>query len=67
MSIQKTSLQKLYELAVGTQSYTIEFTARNRQLDWLEISLVYDKSNQHKMVCDNYSAELVLQPCKTSR
>ena len=26
---------------------TVDFTGANRQFDWIEISLVYDKSNKH--------------------
>ena len=44
MDFKKATLQKSYQLAVGAQSYTLEFTAANRQFGWLEISLVYDKS-----------------------
>ena len=44
MGFKKATLQKSYQLAVGAQSYTLEFTAANRQFGWLEISLVYDKS-----------------------
>ena len=44
MGFKKAPLQKSYQLAVGAQSYSLEFTAANRQFGWLEISLVYDKS-----------------------
>ena len=33
MGIQKTPLQKSYELSVGMQTYTVEFTAANRQFE----------------------------------
>ena len=49
MGIQKTPLEKLYKLVIGAQFYTVEFTAANRQVDWLKVSLVYDKSNQQKI------------------
>ena len=39
MEIQNTTLQKSYEMSVG-----------NRQLDWLEISTVYEKSDKHNTV-----------------
>ena len=58
MGIQKASLQKSYELAVGAHSYTVDFTAANRQFDWLGISLVYVKSNKHQTVYDRYSAKM---------
>lgn len=44
IGFEKAPLQKSYQLAVGAQSYTVEFTAANRRFGWLEISLVYDKS-----------------------
>lgn len=44
---EKRPLQKSYELAVGVKSYTIDLVATNRQFDWPEIYLVYDKSNKH--------------------
>lgn len=46
MGIQKTPLQKFYKLSVCTQTYTIKFTAVILQLNWIEISLVYDKSHK---------------------
>lgn len=41
-------LQQSQELAVGLQSFTIDFVAANRQFDWIEISLVYDKSDKQQ-------------------
>ena len=58
MGTQKTSLQKWNELAVGAQSYSVEFIAAHKEFDWLEIFLVNDKSGQHKMVCNIFHAEL---------
>lgn len=57
MSIQKTPPQKSCEMSVGTQNFTVEFTAANRQFDWLEILMVFDKSNKNSTVCDNYNVE----------
>ena len=31
MVVKKTALQKSYEIAVGVQSYTIDFVAKSRQ------------------------------------
>ena len=45
MGIQKTLLQKSYELFVGMQTYTVKFTVANRQFECLETSLVYDSCN----------------------
>ena len=38
IDIQKTLLQKLYELFLGTQIHTVDVIVTNRQFDWLEIS-----------------------------
>ena len=45
MGIQKTLLQKSYELFVGMQTYTVKFTVANRQFECRETSLVYDSCN----------------------
>ena len=44
---QKTSHQKSFELGVGVQNYSVDLMAANRQFDWLEILLVYNKSGKH--------------------
>ena len=36
--------QQEFEIAVGMQSFTCTFKGAQRQFDWLEISVVYDKS-----------------------
>ena len=50
--------QQNFEVNKGIQSITIDFKGLNRQIEWLEISLVYDKSNQHLTICDSYDVEL---------
>ena len=50
--------QKTYEVNVGMQSVVVEFKGVNKQFSFLEISLVYDKSEQHNNVYDSYNAEL---------
>ena len=57
MAISKILLQKSYELGVGIQNYTLEFTTVNRLIDWLEISLVYDKSDKHATIYSSYNLE----------
>ena len=47
---QKAPLQKSYEMSVGSDSKKVEFFGSKRQFDWLEISLVYDKSDRHKNI-----------------
>ena len=45
-------------MAIDVQSYTVGIDAAKRQFDWLKISLVYDKSNQHNFMYDSYNDEL---------
>ena len=47
MGAQKTPIQKTYEINVERESINIDFLGANRQFDWLEISLVFDKSDKH--------------------
>ena len=56
--IKPTPYQKSYEVNVGTQTNVVEFKGVNKQFSFLEISLVYDKSEQHNSVYDSYNAEL---------
>ena len=56
--IKPTPHQKSFEINVGTQSNVVEFKGVNKQFSFLEISLVYDKSEQHNSVYDSYNAEL---------
>ena len=39
--------QQKFEIKRGTQNFTCTFKGAQRQLDWLEISIVYDNSYQH--------------------
>lgn len=50
MGIQKTSLQKIYEMAVGSQSFNVDFRSVNRKFQWLEIFYVFDKSNKNNTI-----------------
>ena len=43
MGIQKYPLQKTYEMSA--KSINVEFFGRNRQFDWLEISLMTKVTN----------------------
>ena len=51
--IKPSPYQKSYEVNVGMQSVVV-----NKQFSFLEISLVYDKSEQHNNVYDSYNNEL---------
>ena len=46
MGIQKHWYEK-HEIAAGSDSININFLGFNMQFDWLEISLVFDKSDKH--------------------
>ena len=54
IDIQKTLLQKLYELFLGTQIHTVDVIATNRQFDWLEISFGLRQEQQTR----NYLQQL---------
>ena len=56
--IQPTLYQKSYEMVRGSQSITVTFEASARQFSFLELSLVYDSSEQHKSIYNSYSAEV---------
>ena len=55
---QKNPLQKTYEIKVGQDSRDIDFPGATRQFDWIELSLVYDKSDKHTTVYNSYNHEL---------
>ena len=50
MGAQKTPIQKNYETNVVQDSLDIEFLGANRQFDWIELSLVYKKSNKYTSI-----------------
>ena len=57
MEIQETLLPKTYEINIGSHSFDVDFLVANRQIDWLEISLTFDKSDRHSKIYDSYSVE----------
>ena len=65
MGAQKTPLQKMYEISKGQDSLNVEFLASNRQFDWLEISIVSDKSDKHTTIYDSYNREIAAQVIKS--
>ena len=56
--VQFSAYQQSFEVNIGTESVNVNFQVANRQFAWIEISLVYDRSDQHQTVYDNYNAEL---------
>ena len=57
--------QQLFEINTGMQDFTCTFKCAQRQFDWLEISIVYDKSYQHITIYDSYDLELAAKLIKT--
>ena len=65
MGVQKTPYQKIYELQAGSQDFTADFQGASRQFDWIDISLVYDKSDKHLTAYDSYNAECAFRLIKS--
>ena len=61
MGTQKTPMQKTYEINMDQGSIEVEFLRANRQFDWLEISLVHDKSDKHTTIYDSYNREMAAE------
>ena len=57
--------QKSFELVAGGQSKTFSFTNAFKQFEFLEISLVWDKSDQHTTIYDSYNAEIAATHIKS--
>ena len=57
--------QQVFEVNTGTQDFTCTFKGAQRQFDWLEISIVYDRSYQHTTIYDSYDLELAAKLIKT--
>ena len=45
MGAQKIPIQKSYEIRKGSGSLKVKFLGANRQFDWIEISIVPEKSD----------------------
>ena len=54
-----------FEVNTGTQDFTFTFKGVQRQFDWFEISIVYDKSCQHTTISDSYDLELAAKLIKS--
>ena len=57
--------QKSYEIVAGAQSKTFSFINAFKQFEFLEISLVFDKSDQHLNIYDSYNAEVAATNIKS--
>ena len=65
--IQKTPLLKSYEMITGSQSKTVNLANSFKQFSFLEISLVYDKTDQHLSIYDSYNAEIASTRRKSTK
>ena len=65
MGVLPSPYQQEFEIATGTQSLTVTFKGAQRQFEWLEISLVFDKSYQHLTIYDSYDLELAAKLIKS--
>ena len=65
MGAQKTPIQKTYEINVGQDSLDIDFLGANRQFDWTELSLVYNKSEKHTIIYYSYNVEIAAEKIKS--
>ena len=65
MGAQKTPIQKKYEIQTGSDSLNVEFLGSNRQFNWIEISIVPDKSDKHTTIYDSYNREMAVQLTKS--
>ena len=50
--------QQSFEINTGTHSLNFNFCGLHKQIEWLEISFIFDKSNQHQTVYHRYDVEL---------
>ena len=65
MSVQQTQIQKANEIFVDSDSIDQDFLDCNRQFDWLEISLVQDKSDKCTTIQESYNVELAAKYIKS--
>ena len=57
--------QQVFEVNTGMQDFTCTFKGVQRQFDWPEISIVYDKSYQHTTIFDSYDLQLAAKLIKS--
>ena len=63
--VSKKHTKKTYETSTGSESLNVQFLGSNRQFDWIEISIVPDKSDKHTTAYDSYNRELASQEIKS--
>ena len=67
MGVQKTPIQKADEIQKGSDLLNVEFLGANRQFDWIEISIVLDKSDKYTTTYDSHNREMAAELIKTLR
>ena len=65
MGQQKTHTQKTYKISIGFDSINVDFFGSSRQLDRIEISLVFDKDDKHTATYDSYNIKLAAKYINT--
>ena len=58
MGVLPNPYQQTFEVAAGAQTVSVDFQGASRDINWLKISLIYDKSVNHETVYDSYGLEL---------
>ena len=58
MGVLPDPFQQTFEVNVGAQISSVDFSGSTRQFDWMEISLVNFKSYEHETIYDSYDVEL---------
>ena len=67
MGAQNTLIQKTYEISIGQESLDIDFFGANKQFDWIELFLVYDKSDKHSSIHSRYNVEIAAKKMKPGK
>ena len=65
--IKPTRHQKSFKLVSGIESRVVNFQAPNKQFSFRAISLVYDKSDQCRIIYDRYKVVLVSTKIKSTK
>lgn len=58
-------IKKTYKMSAGSDSINKGLFGLNRQFDWLEIYLAYDKSNKHTIMYNRYNVKLASKVVKS--
>ena len=64
MGAQRTPIQKTYGINTSQDSLNIDFLGANRQIGWIELSIVYNKSDKHTSIYDSYNVEFAAKTVK---